>query len=103
MLLTVKNPPPRKLLARRKTLAAVALIGCLGCAAWLRAYQPAALQSPAAVPVAQSTPVAATQDSGSAPQAAPISRPAMNIVVLDPAHGGTDLGARGAGGVHESD
>jgi len=27
----------------------------------------------------------------------------VNIVVLDPAHGGTDLGARGTGGIHESD
>lgn len=33
-----------------------------------------------------------------------ISPPAgLNIVVLDPAHGGTDLGARGTGGIHESD
>jgi N-acetylmuramoyl-L-alanine amidase len=31
------------------------------------------------------------------------SRPGVNIVVLDPAHGGTDLGARGTGGIHESD
>jgi N-acetylmuramoyl-L-alanine amidase len=36
--------------------------------------------------------------TGSAPQAA-----GLNIVVLDPAHGGTDLGARGTGGIHESD
>jgi N-acetylmuramoyl-L-alanine amidase len=27
----------------------------------------------------------------------------LNIVVLDPAHGGVDLGARGTGGLHESD
>jgi N-acetylmuramoyl-L-alanine amidase len=27
----------------------------------------------------------------------------LSIVVLDPAHGGTDLGARGTGGIHESD
>ncbi len=27
----------------------------------------------------------------------------LNVVVLDPAHGGTDLGARGAGGINESD
>lgn len=27
----------------------------------------------------------------------------LNIVVLDPAHGGTDLGARGTGGIRESD
>ena len=31
------------------------------------------------------------------------SRPGVNIVVLDPAHGGTDSGARGTGGIHESD
>jgi N-acetylmuramoyl-L-alanine amidase len=30
-------------------------------------------------------------------------RAGLNIVVLDPAHGGTDLGARGTGGIHESD
>jgi N-acetylmuramoyl-L-alanine amidase len=30
-------------------------------------------------------------------------RTGLNIVVLDPAHGGTDLGARGTGGIHESD
>jgi N-acetylmuramoyl-L-alanine amidase len=31
------------------------------------------------------------------------SRAGVNTVVLDPAHGGTDLGARGTGGIHESD
>jgi N-acetylmuramoyl-L-alanine amidase len=35
--------------------------------------------------------------------APPAQRPGANIVVLDPAHGGTDLGARGTGGLHESD
>jgi N-acetylmuramoyl-L-alanine amidase len=30
-------------------------------------------------------------------------RMGLNIVVLDPAHGGTDLGARGTEGIHESD
>lgn len=30
-------------------------------------------------------------------------RPGLNIVVLDPAHGGTDPGARGVGGIRESD
>jgi N-acetylmuramoyl-L-alanine amidase len=49
----------------------------------------------------QQTPAAAT---ASAPQTPPTSSPAaLNIVVLDPAHGGTDLGARGTGGIHESD
>ena len=31
------------------------------------------------------------------------SQSGLNVVVLDPAHGGTDLGARGTGGIQESD
>jgi N-acetylmuramoyl-L-alanine amidase len=35
---------------------------------------------------------------------APVPRqPGLNIVVVDPAHGGTDLGARGTEGIRESD
>jgi N-acetylmuramoyl-L-alanine amidase len=39
------------------------------------------------------------------PQAIPPapSRAGLNVVVLDPAHGGTDLGARGTGGIRESE
>jgi N-acetylmuramoyl-L-alanine amidase len=38
------------------------------------------------------------------PQSAqPAQRQAPSIVVLDPAHGGTDLGARGAAGIRESE
>ncbi|MGH9677182.1 MAG: N-acetylmuramoyl-L-alanine amidase family protein [Candidatus Acidiferrum sp.] len=33
----------------------------------------------------------------------PPQRTGLNIVVLDPAHGGTDPGARGTGGIRESD
>jgi N-acetylmuramoyl-L-alanine amidase len=33
----------------------------------------------------------------------PQPRPGLNIVVLDPAHGGTDTGARGTGGIRESE
>jgi N-acetylmuramoyl-L-alanine amidase len=40
---------------------------------------------------------------GSAQSPAPSTRSGLNIVVLDPAHGGTDPGARGTGGVRESD
>lgn len=40
--------------------------------------------------------------SGTQP-AAQASQGGLNIVVLDPAHGGTDLGARGTGGIQESD
>lgn len=53
------------------------------------ASTPAPMQSPA-------TPSSTPQQSASPPVP-------TNIVVLDPAHGGTDLGARGTGGIHESD
>lgn len=33
----------------------------------------------------------------------PLAHASLNIVVLDPAHGGTDPGARGVGGIRESD
>lgn len=36
-------------------------------------------------------------------QPTPTQRTGLNIVVLDPAHGGTDPGARGAQGIRESD
>ena len=46
----------------------------------------------------------AAAPAGSALQSAPSSRPAgPNTVVLDPAHGGADYGARGAEGVRESE
>ena len=44
------------------------------------------------------TPGAAVSVSNAQPQQA-----GLNIVVLDPAHGGTDPGARGSGGIRESD
>ena len=56
-------------------------------------------QSPAPPTVAPSGPGAAT---AAAQNAAPV-RVGSNIVVLDPAHGGTDFGARGTGGIHESE
>jgi N-acetylmuramoyl-L-alanine amidase len=47
---------------------------------------------------------AASAPSGSALQTPETTqRTSSNIVVLDPAHGGTDLGARGTGGMRESD
>lgn len=66
----------------------------------------ASAQAPAqaAAPQASSTaaiPAQAPQYTPSTP-AAPVST-SLNIVVLDPAHGGTDPGARGAQGIRESD
>jgi N-acetylmuramoyl-L-alanine amidase len=51
---------------------------------------------------AASAPAPATSSpQGIAPPAAP--RVGLSLVVLDPAHGGTDLGARGTEGIRESD
>jgi N-acetylmuramoyl-L-alanine amidase len=55
-----------------------------------------AQQSPA-----PSSPSASTQSTPAA-SAAP-QQAGGNVVILDPAHGGTDFGARGTGGLHESD
>jgi N-acetylmuramoyl-L-alanine amidase len=68
-------------------------------------------KAPAQNPPSSSAPTAVTPQSNSAPSNAPMTsqstpppqRPGLNIVVLDPAHGGTDTGARGTGGIHESD
>ena len=57
---------------------------------------PAAPSLPAATTAAQ-TPAAGTQGGQAAQRQAP------SIVVLDPAHGGTDLGARGTAGIRESE
>jgi N-acetylmuramoyl-L-alanine amidase len=50
---------------------------------------------------AQSTP----QNSSAAPFNSALAAPSvgLNVVVLDPAHGGTDLGARGTEGIRESE
>lgn len=56
---------------------------------------------PTQVPPATS---AAILSQASPAQTAPTTpRSGLNLVVLDPAHGGTDPGARGAGGLRESD
>jgi N-acetylmuramoyl-L-alanine amidase len=59
--------------------------------------------APAAQPaVPQALPAAPPQGF---PQTSPpaVPRAGLNIVVLDPAHGGTDPGARGTGGIRESE
>jgi N-acetylmuramoyl-L-alanine amidase len=67
-----------------------------------QAQQPAAGTSPQttlAPPGAQN----ATTGSGGSAFGAQTLQGALNIVVLDPAHGGTDPGARGTGGIRESE
>src|SRR5208282_423578 len=68
---------------------------------------PAAQAGPgaqSAVPQALPTTPATTTTQG-LPQTIPPAMPraGLNVVVLDPAHGGTDLGARGTGGIRESE
>jgi len=62
-------------------------------------------QTSAQAPV--TAPATSGQTTGAAPAAPTPAHPApsvgLNIVVLDPAHGGIDLGARGTEGIHESD
>jgi N-acetylmuramoyl-L-alanine amidase len=58
-------------------------------------------QSPTATPPV-SAPVGAPAQVAS-PFGTQIPASGLNIVVLDPAHGGTDPGARGKGGIRESD
>jgi len=55
-------------------------------------------QTPIAAPNAANSGQAPISNSSPNPQ-----RIGLNVVVLDPAHGGTDLGARGTEGIRESD
>jgi N-acetylmuramoyl-L-alanine amidase len=67
-----------------------------------QAQQPAAGTSPqtaATAPGAQSGTVGSTGSAFGAQS----QQGGLNIVVLDPAHGGTDPGARGTGGIRESE
>jgi len=65
-------------------------------------------QQPAASPSPQTTPPTPPAQSGapavgSSGFSAQTPQNGLNIVVLDPAHGGTDPGARGTGGMRESE
>src|SRR5437016_1151662 len=64
--------------------------------------QPAPGTPPAASPPATS-PQGGAAGSGGSPFGAQAQQAGLNIVVLDPAHGGTDPGARGTGGIRESE
>lgn len=60
-----------------------------------------AAQSPAAAPPA--SPPGGAPGQATSPFGTQTPSSGLNIVVLDPAHGGTDPGARGTGGIRESD
>ena len=104
MLLDVRN-------SRRFRFLGLGGIGLLvvGAAVMAFAYEPPSQtqQTPGASTLPPASAATAGQSgtqasAGSAPgsQTAPSG---LNIVVLDPAHGGTDPGARGTGGIQESE
>jgi len=64
--------------------------------------QPAQTPSPLLSPAQQILPPQ-TQSTQTPPPLPLPARPTLNVVVLDPAHGGTDTGARGSGGIRESE
>jgi N-acetylmuramoyl-L-alanine amidase len=115
----------RSRLLRAGLLVVAILGGAVGIAASLKgavfagaSLAPDALQQQASSPLqagqypttqgaapAQSgpqTPSAPPVPAVPVPLPPPPPRPGLNVVVLDPAHGGTDSGARGSGGISES-
>jgi len=81
---------------------------CLALFLFSATFLTASGQSSAQAPTASSPTSAAPQNAN--PQiptptysASQQPRAGLNIVVLDPAHGGTDTGARGTGGIRESE
>jgi N-acetylmuramoyl-L-alanine amidase len=98
------RPSPSRIVS----IAAIALaVSCIVFGTGLRA-KPQAPSVPQSTP---QTPVTSVPNPSQAPTTNPPAVPAfhpapsvgLNVVVLDPAHGGTDLGARGTEGIHESD
>jgi N-acetylmuramoyl-L-alanine amidase len=65
---------------------------------------PSQAQQPATGTPTTASPAAPSSPGGVAsPFAAQTQQAGLNVVVLDPAHGGTDPGARGTGGIRESE
>lgn len=79
----------------------------LGAAALSYSPQSPSQTSPAAAAQSALPQALPTTPAPTTPQGLPlppaVPRAGLNIVVLDPAHGGTDLGARGTGGIRESE
>jgi N-acetylmuramoyl-L-alanine amidase len=104
MLLQVRN-----ILRIRKVFLFAALCMVLAGAAIVCSSQTPVRSSPA-VQGAQSAPISAAPSPQSgvpgsvpAPFGTQTQHNGLNVVVLDPAHGGTDPGARGTGGIRESE
>src|SRR5690348_4054592 len=100
MLLDVGNSRRPKLL----TICGIATLFLAGAILTHALQTPSqAQQAPSGTaPPASALPAGQSASAGS-PSAAQNSQSGLNVVVLDPAHGGTDLGARGTGGIQESE
>jgi N-acetylmuramoyl-L-alanine amidase len=102
MLLAVRN------FVRIRMLFPLALLTLvlLGAVMVSSSRTPASAQQPSTgspTPVAAGASQAATPGAAVSVSSAQLQQAGLNIVVLDPAHGGTDPGARGSGGIRESD
>jgi len=86
-------------------IPASVLFLCLAAWALQNNAQTASTSSQSPTPAPASAPATAPSTAPSTAPAAQVTaaRMGLNVVVLDPAHGGTDLGARGTEGIHESD
>jgi len=100
MLLQVRN------ILRIKSLFLIGLLSVALFAAVLvsPSLAPSQAQQPAAgVPTTASPTAPSAQGGVASPFGAQAQEASLNIVVVDPAHGGTDPGARGTGGIRESE
>ena len=104
MLLQVRN------ILRIKPLFLIGLLSVALVAAVLASpsQTPSQAQQPATGTPATPSPTASSPQGGVAgsagsPFGSQTQHAGLNIVVLDPAHGGTDPGARGTGGIRESE
>jgi len=100
MLLQVRN------ILQIKSLFLIGLLSLALLAAVLfsPSQTPSQTQQPAVGTSTTASPTASpTQTGVTSPFGVQTQQAALNIVVLDPAHGGTDPGARGTGGIRESE
>ena len=100
MLLQVRN------ILRIKSLVLIGLLSVALLAAVLASPSliPSQAQQPATGTPTTASPTAPSAQAGVAsPFGAQTQQAGLSIVVLDPAHGGTDPGARGTGGIRESE
>src|SRR6202163_2208081 len=105
MLLKVRNrddKQPRSMAQNSFRYACFALF--LMTATFLAISGQSSAQAPTdSSPASLAPQTANPQTPASAYSDPPPARAGLNIVVLDPAHGGTDTGARGTGGIRESE